>query len=242
VGVCVVVPFRGGCAYRERAWEWVRSCYAKVLPGAEVYEETLQTGPWIKAIPVRRGLLAAPPDSVCVVADADVWSDGIEEAIERVEDGRAFARPYFQVHRLTEDASEQYMAGRRLKGLTRERRPYPGVWGGGVVVAKRETLLETPMDPRFVGWGQEDEAWGWALKCLHGTGFMGRNKLVHLHHSPQPRETRKIGSPKGGELRRRYQRAARDPVAMTRLLEEAHDAHTALEHSLLDPQDQLVGR
>jgi hypothetical protein len=77
---------------------------------------------------------------VIVLADADVWTDGIPAAVKAVEDGAAWAVPHQLVRRLDENGGEA-------------ERPYVGIEGGGVVVAPREVILSCPLDVRFVGWG-----------------------------------------------------------------------------------------
>lgn len=102
--------------------------------------------------------------------------------------------------------------------------PYLGTEGGGIVVLRRELYEACPLDPRFVGWGSEDDSWGMALRTLHGPPLRIRQPLVHLYHPPQPRATRSWGSVEGRTLRKRYARASGNPSAMRSLIEEAHDA------------------
>ena len=52
--------------------------------------------------------------------------------------------------------------------LPLEEDPYPGNPTGTLLVIPREMVLDVPPDVRFKGWGQEDEAWGGALKRLVG--------------------------------------------------------------------------
>lgn len=114
------------------------------------------------------------------------------------------------------------MAGADLDGLETAERVTRGVPAGGILVARREALLEAPLDSRFVGWGQEDMAIGIAMRALFGRPWEPRRPtpLVHLWHPPQERLTRKWGSLEGRSLVRRYERARRDPDQMRRLLEE----------------------
>lgn len=93
--------------------------------------------------------------------------------------------------------------------------------GGGMIVARRETLLEVPLDSRYVGWGQEDESHALALNCLAGMPWRGDAHLIHLWHPPAKRQTRRKGSRRSWELFKRYRAAASDPVAMRALLKEA---------------------
>lgn len=175
--------------------------------------------------------LAASTADIVVVADADVWCDETETAVEEVAAGAGWAIPHRGVFRLTETATSQVLAGESWIDLELDERPYLGLLGGGIVVAHRETLLTIPLDPRFIGWGGEDDSWGMALRTMLGPPARGRGQLVHLWHPPQPRVTRRRGSAANWKLRGRYLAAVDDPAAMRRLLTEAHDALGPLDPS-----------
>lgn len=231
----IIVPWRAGCPHRERIWDWLSSRYAAEYPHLRVTLapepenrcEALRRGeavPWVKALAFTPALQASDAEIV-VMADADVWSDGLDEAIAAVRGGAEWATPHGEVLRLTEEATEAVLGGGDPEGQPLEQRPYPGVLGGGFVVARRETLLEVPMDPRFKGWGGEDESWGFALWHLLGPPKRLGRPLYHLWHPPQERITRRRGSTESWRLRKRYSAAARSgPDAFQALLEEANDA------------------
>jgi hypothetical protein len=211
--VAVIVPWRGGCQYRERAWEHLKGHYEWPVI------EALGSEPWCKAAAVMPAIEATRAQIV-VVVDADVWCDGLHAAIVAVQDGAAWAHPHEFLHRLTHAATRNVLSGRPDDAT--EEPPYRGKIGGGIVVARRETLLEVPLDSRFVGWGQEDESWGWALTTLVGEPWCGTADLIHFWHPPQQRLDRKLGSMDGWRLKRRYAKARRDPVVKRRLIEEVH--------------------
>lgn len=171
---------------------------------------------------------------VVVVADADVWSDGIHDAVNQVEDGVPWAIPHRGVFRLTEASTARVLAGAPWEGLQTTEAPYLGVEGGGLVVIHRALLLSVPLDPRFEGWGQEDESWAIALRTTLGAPWRGKAPLVHLHHPPQSRLSRTRGSEPGWQLRRRYLKAQRDPAVMVALLEEAREHLHARQQDLHD--------
>lgn len=156
---------------------------------------------------------------VVVLADADVFSAGVEAAVEAVTLGAAWAVPHDRVLRLDQASTEQLLLSGE-PGTSYVERPYPPMIGGGLLVARRDVLLEVPLDRRFIGWGQEDECHGRALRCLHGEPWRGRADLIHLWHPPQERQSRAIGSDESWALGRRYRRARNDPDAMRELLRE----------------------
>lgn len=217
MSVSLIVPWLAGCPYRERALEWVRPLYdlpLELAPGPQ---------PWVKALAVMPAIARSSAD-VVVVADADVWAEGLPEAIAAVEAGAPWATPHRGVFRLSEEGTDRLLTSRiDVEDRWLEQRVYRGTEGGGIVVARRETLLDVPLDPRFIGWGQEDECWGLALRSLVGPPSRGKGRLVHLYHPPQKRMDRKRGSPESWALRRRYVHA-RDPEMMRALIEEIDDS------------------
>lgn len=220
--VAVVVPWRGGCSHREAAWEWVQARYAEHHPGWEVIEAPAPGGAWSKGAAVNPMVKRCEAE-VVIQADADVWCDGLERAVYAVICGQAeWAVPHLNVHRLGEAGTAAVLAGaswRAQDDLTQT--PYPGILGGGFIVARRESLAAVPLDGRFEGWGQEDEAHAIALNALLGDPWRGQADLVHLYHPPQDRLTRRRGSQEGWALRSRYLQRRHRPDQMRKLLEEA---------------------
>ena len=218
VSVEVVIPFAGDCPHRRRALSWTLRHYPTT------WKVTVAEGgsPWTKAKAVTPAIEASDAETV-VVADADVWTDGFGEAVAAVELGQPWAIPFTGVFRLTAQATERILAGelpRDPHALELDENAYRGRPGGGSVVALRELLLDVPLDPRFIGWGQEDESWGMALTTLAGQPHRCRHALIHLWHPPQERLSREFGSPEGRDLRERYEAACASPDAMRALISE----------------------
>lgn len=224
--VAVVVAWRPGCEHRHRAWQWVKSQYANHHPDWEVIEAHAPAGAWCKAAAVMPAV-AETDAQVVLLADADVWCDQLAQAADLAATGR-WVVPHTNVHRLTPEATVALIAGNPGPHAVCER-PYRGIVGGGIIAAPRDLLLDIPMDPRFIGWGQEDQSHGIALHFLAGPCARGTSDLWHLWHPPQNRFSRKVGSIEGQMLHRRYLKARRDPAAMRALIEEAkrvsHHAH-----------------
>lgn len=218
----VLVPWRGGCPHREAAWGWVSRRYAEHHPDWRVVRCECPSGPWVKAAAVMP-VVAECSEEVLVIADADVWCEGVAEATEAVQQGAPWAIPHRHVARLAPKATAAVLDGAEPKGQPLEQAPYRGAPGGGIVVAHRDTLLDIPLDPRFAGWGHEDASWGAALTKLAGRPWRGQLVLHHLWHPPQPEQSadRLLGTAENRALYSRYLRAAKDATRMTELIEEA---------------------
>jgi hypothetical protein len=199
----VVVPWRPGDAHREAAWSWVRSRYEAEHPTWQVVPGTC-TGPWVKAHAVADALTRTDADRI-LIADADCWSNRLAWALDQLDEW-PYAIPHHTVYRLTEAATAAVLAGGPLGGETTQH-PYKGYAGGGFLALHRDLYEQVPLDPRFVGWGQEDQAWHLALRRIAGHGPRGRADLWHLFHPPQPRLSRQTGSEASAALLHRYQRA-----------------------------------
>lgn len=222
--VSVLVPFRAGCPYREKAWEWVQARYATDHPDWEVVTGASSDGPFNRSEAILNAAGHASGD-VYVIADADVYCNP-QPAVEHAERA-GWAIPHLLLHRLSEVASQRVLHGAAWRGQplstdnAQDSKPYRGNETGTLVVMRREVLQLVPPDRRFVGWGSEDVAWSLALNCLIGKPWRGSDDLMHLWHPAQPRKNRVVGSDLSYALLRRYRAARCKPIAMRALIEEA---------------------
>ncbi len=221
----VVVPWRPGCPHRARAWRWVQG-RIRATGWPVVTARAADSVAWCKAAAINPWIEASRAD-IIVLSDADVWTDGLAGAVAAVCQGAAWAIPHREVHRLSEAGTEALLAGGDWSEMPLDEQPRQGVTGGGILVARRETLVDIPMDVRFIGWGQEDLSHGAALATLAGEPWRGSADLLHLWHPPQARLTRKHGSEHNWGLWRRYAAALNDPVSMRALIEEGQSVDRA---------------
>ena len=221
---------------RAGAYGWVLGRWAQ-HPDVDLVVGSCR-GVWCKAEAVANALWRVTT-SILVVHDADVWCDGTTEAIEAVRGGAPWAVPHRLVHRLTGAASRAVLDGAptcTTLPIVQHRpgsraRPYGGVPGGGIVVLPTEHYRRVPLDPRFEGWGQEDEAWGLALHAVLGPPARGTAPLYHLWHTPQPRTNHHIGSRDGQRLLVRYATAARhSPEAVMAIIDEGRGVLDVTSH------------
>lgn len=225
MNLSILVPWTPGCPHREAAWRHVRATYASEFPQAEILTGNGDTPSGYSRSRAILDAFGRSTGQVCLVADADVWCHPGLAILAAIDSG--WAIPHTLIHRLSDDSTAKVLAGAAWRGLPlstdnrQDRRPYKGKETGTLVALRRDVLGSVPPDPRFVGWGQEDEAWGMALRRLIGPPWRGDDDLVHLWHPPQPRLSRTVGTAENLALLGRYRQARRDPEAMRSLIEEA---------------------
>jgi hypothetical protein len=224
--VSVVIPYRSDGGERDRSLAWLLTKLEAEHPDWQVHVVTDDgDGPFNRAALLRRGVTEVCGD-IIVAHDADCWCPDLPEAVRQVQQGRSWVVPHTMVHRLSPESSARFMDGAALEGLPlstdnpQDSRPYRGVVGGGVVVLTRSAFHQTPPDPRFAGWGGEDEAWGYALAAAVGKAARMGGPLVHLWHPPQPRQSRVVGNEENQALLRRYRKAKGHRQSMRRLAKE----------------------
>lgn len=218
MSVDVIIPWQPGCVYRQMNLAWTLSKWT-MHGHTPILGELPTDEPFVKANAVAAGLAKSDAD-VIVITDGDLWVDEAIYAIEDVSAGVApWIMPHIHINRMNPTATSRVLGGGPV-GLPLAQRPYRAVVGGGLLVLRRDVYEEAPLDPRFVGWGQEDESWGIALRCLHPTGRTERGELWHLWHPPADRRNRRTGSDQSVRLRNRYGLAARNVETMRELLAE----------------------
>jgi hypothetical protein len=236
VTVEVIISWRPGDPQRERNLRWVLEKWERVGWSVTLTGQG-NTGPWCRAADVTPAVEASSAD-IIVVADADCWTDGIHDAVDAVQRRAPWAVPHLMLCRLGPTATDLVLAGGRPEDQDEfSERPYKGHPAGTLFVIPRATYLDLPLDPRFVGWGQEDDAANLCWSLLLGKPWRGTAPLWHLFHEPQPRRSRGIGNDANLQLYRRYKAARHHPDRMQALVNEAKEAqHGGLHSAALDGQ------
>lgn len=218
--VSVLIPYAGDDEHRARALAWVTRRY-HALGWQICIGETDQPGDrFVKADAVARALEDAD-HATLVIADADCWSPATPRIAAEIDAGHPWGVPHRLVHRLAPIATQALYDDLTLEPNPRFRplRVYRGVIGGGIVVIRRDVYDRTPLDPRFVGWGGEDDAFGWALQTLEGLPKQGEDRCYHLWH-PAPPRVRRHGSLENNSLAGAYKDRRPNADAMRQLVEE----------------------
>lgn len=223
----LVIPFRDdpNDGRRRRLLEWCVNQWWNIgfHPTVGI---TDPKQPWIKAAAVAQALDALSPadDDLLAIVDADVFTADLFLAFDAVDRGNLWAIPHVTVQRLNEWATDSILAGENPVtgfGPTGHEEPaHLGMVGGGATVLPVKLYRQVPLDPRFVGWGQEDESWGVALSTMFGEPFRIPGVLWHLWHKPAERLDREIGSEEGVSVRARYWQARGNPQMMRLVLDQ----------------------
>lgn len=196
--------------WRARARTWVERWYGRHFPGMPIYTGEATSGEWSKGEAIANAcaqVLHRP--AAYVLADADSFLEDpaeLRRALELVTTGAAsWVVPHHEVYRLrdveTQRLHDDPTATPRLGWTCRPI--YPGPAGGGITVLSPDAFeLVRGIDRRFLGWGGEDVAFGYALETLVAPVTRLAGRLVHLWH-PHPAPSLR-GSPESEELVARY--------------------------------------
>lgn len=230
----VLVPWRPGDPHRARNWAWCRHRWD--IAGLQVIEGADEGGEFSRTQAILDARARTDAD-VLVVADADVWCDDL--GLDQLDTG--WAIPHL-VHRLSEPSTRQLLDGHpdwRTLPLSadnpQDQKPYRVHPAGTLLTLTAATFDAAPPDSRFVGWGQEDDAWAAALAGLVGPPRRTTADVVHLWHPPQARRSRRVGNTANQTLARRYRDARRSPERMRALIEEARCSPTSASTTPASP-------
>lgn len=226
MSTAVLVPWTAGCPHRERAWEWAQARYEAA--GLEVLTGTSTTPEFSRTQAILDARARTTAD-VLVVVDSDVWCDDLDELVALAV-SHGWAVPG-RLHRLSPDSTDQVLAGVPWHGLPlstdnpQDRKPYRIHPAGTLLAITAAAFDLAPPDPRFVGWGQEDDAWACTLRTLVGRPGRSTADVVHLWHPPQPRRDRRVGNAVNLALFHRYRAASGNKARIRQLVEEAPCRH-----------------
>lgn len=213
----VIIPYGGSDIYREMNLNFITRLWEQ--EEFSVVHGFHQAEPWCKAPAVAAALEHSAAKWI-IITDADVWCENWDDFHHGVlASENNWGIPHKSINRLDRSSTERVLSGGPWGGAL-ARPQYRSVAGGGTVMLKREMYDEVPLDPRFVGWGYEDECWGLALRTLFGEPYTGRDKMWHLWHPPAVPRTGRVSNPESRALRQRYHQAVYKPKLMRQILAE----------------------
>jgi hypothetical protein len=232
--VSVLIPYREDSTQRAKLLDHCLKWWRQHMPSDwEVVIGSCDTEDWCKAQAYDDALRGAC-GRYLVFADADVMLPGTPVAVVALRDGWAWARSHDLVVRLNSTTTEQLLATSTAVPWSAqvytqswehwEDWPYEQKAAGAGVCVQRDVYENVPHDPRFLGWGCEDEAWGYALQTMYGPEAKVRGMpCIHLWHPSQPKPLRR-GSVENQVLLARYSQARHSvepQLEMAALLAEA---------------------
>lgn len=221
--VSVVISHRPDGGERDRNLAWVLDHYRSHHPSYQVVvqDDPAPEEPFNKGFLSNLGVAASCGD-VLVVADGDLFvdPDSLDRATATVHRDGGWVVPYSSVRRLDESATVSVLAGERPNdAMPLDRPSYAGIAGGGLWVMRRSDFLALGgMDPRFAGWGREDEAFGVAADTLVARHRRLPGPLWHLWHPPADKQHPGIGE--NDRLMHRYRGARGNPAAMRAVISD----------------------
>lgn len=214
---------------RERIWRylwpaWEAEGFEVVLASLSDFE------PWCKGKAWAQGLQKASCEYVCLM-DADCWVPALSDAVGLLSEGHRWVQGQDVVLRFDAATTLRLLGGEiaiedaaRLDHVWEEvaRKSSAGVG----TILRRADAEEIPLDPRFIGWGYEDNAWWEALTTMWGQpGRLPSSICYHLHHEPQPDKDRVPSSKQPNWLLwREYVRANGRPQRMEAVVARAREA------------------
>jgi predicted glycosyltransferase involved in capsule biosynthesis len=223
--ISFLIPFRSNDPHRKRSFKYIYEYLVREWPDDEVLVANNPDEDFRIARSRNMAASAATGD-VLVFVDADTWTprDQMQEAIDYVFRTEAWALPYDTYFSLTEEATEDFYSGQfqlefEYAFPTREN-PDPAV-AGAVAVSRLAFETVHGYDDRYIGWGEEDRAFVYALETLAPQGVRICGAVYHLWH-PAPEEAR-FGQPffnHNRSLCNRYRSALGNPQEMGALVAE----------------------
>lgn len=221
--VSVLIPYHEDSAQRAKLLDHVLKWWRQHMPAEwEVIIGGCDSEEWCKAEAYADALRGATGQYL-IFADADVMTPGAPVAVQALRDGWPWARSHDLVVRLNSQTTEELIHNSPAVSwsaktfaespLCWEDWPYEQRAAGAGVAVQRDVYENVPHDPRFLGWGCEDEAWGIALQVMYGQEAKVRGMpCIHLWHPPQPKELRN-GALKSQVLLAQYRAARHQPEA-----------------------------
>lgn len=220
VSVDVIIPHgKDDPAGRVKVRDFIAAHWHNEHPDYTVHLTGCPTTTWSKGAAANHAIDSSQAD-VIILADADSWAPprSVTRGAIEAATQTGWAVPFTVVGRIGKTETALILAGERIPRPALEQRPRRALPGGGIVIARRDVWQKVRgVDPRFTGWGGEDQALGAALHTLAGKPWQPPSAtLWHLWHPSNARRpnqtTRALWS--------RYRAAKGRPEAMTAIIEE----------------------
>ena len=195
----VMVWREGDCPWRNRSHEWVVERYRRMFPGAELIESDAP-GPFKRGESFNLGAELAERE-LLLLADADTFTNPLTilAGMKLLEQGAPWVIPYGHPDRdrgcyITDHTSGEWILQQEPDSLIcphdLSHEHHLLSWGGITLIPRYNFQKVGGFDPRFTGWGYEDNAFVTACDTLLGKhervedGF-----IIHIWHPASEAQT-----------------------------------------------------
>lgn len=209
----VIVPwFDSGDPFRRRSMHWLMRRYRALLPEVEFTWGAADTSVEFNRSATRNFLVENSSGDVLFITDADTifHVDQVRAAYKLIEEGVPWVIPYAlgKYYNLTQETTARILANDPYLVV-----PEPLTWihkldsWAGLLMVTRSAFNQVGgYDPRFRGWGYEDNAFRAALDIHVGPHQRTEHYALHLWHPTT--EAENFGQPYIGanrDLCRQYE-------------------------------------
>lgn len=214
----VVIPWRAGDDRREQIFKWIWDRWNTLCPEAEIIQADSGSQPFHRGESRNQGAHESSRPILCF-ADADTTfnREQIERAVALIDEGAPWVLPYGrnEYYNLTEADSDTLLSSPVDVSVEAPADWEFRVesWAGVLLVPRDHFDVVHGYDPRFCGWGGEDNAFRLALDVMVG----GHTRLAfdHVCHIWHPRGDAGFEQPdwpRNARLLRQYARAKSAPL------------------------------
>lgn len=193
--ISILVPYKSDNGIRDKNWAWIEKRYTSLMPNAEICMGESTTELFSRSDAINNAARKATRD-IFIIADSDITFD-----IEQIQLGLSmlskykFVVPFSHIIRLDSSLTNKlisYPSNISLSSIDTNNckkdtgTPYYLV--GGIGIIEKSTFFQCGgFDPRFQGWGGEDDAFSYVIKHLYGEfGRPTDNNMYHLFHPQEP--------------------------------------------------------
>ncbi len=221
----IIIPFNGEPSRKEAA-SFVIRYYC------EAYEYEVITcdsgeGLFSKAQAINNGAALATGDTL-ILADADtiITPEQLDKGINE-----SWCIPFNRCLNLQPEDTELVIRQNPLEvpfwAYTPRKVREKWTYAGGVNIVSREALdLVGGMDPRYLGWGGEDESFCRAVSTMHKPAVIIPGDVYHLHHETDPTQRKFTKKGGGFHFYQQYRWCTSKPERMQKILEDSHKGYT----------------
>lgn len=205
----VIVPYRPDQGHRDKLWNHLKQTYWSTFPNEIVVGEHLD-GPFNRSKAINQ---AAQRDwDVAVIADSDTWVpvEQLHTAIQTAKHTNRLTAAFTSVMELSEPQTAEMLTGKpfpEVPSFDRIRTRELETQSSMLVITRRLWDQIGGFDPRFEGWGGEDNAFWKAATIIGGPANRVHGFAYHLWHPPALKGRRNPLYRRNQTLWRRYSRA-----------------------------------